>query len=78
MQQFPPVPHGKDDVRLYFDKETAAYTSQTKEKGHGTKDYSPRWPCFGFETEFSVWRLEHYGNDSAMRKIVRFVKRALK
>ena len=24
-----------DDVRLYFDKEAAAYTSQTKEKGHG-------------------------------------------
>ena len=24
-----------DDVRLYFDQETAAYTSQTKEKDHG-------------------------------------------
>ena len=41
-----------------------------------TKDYSPQWPYFGFEQEFSTWRSEHFGSDSAMRKIIGFVKTA--
>ncbi len=41
-----------------------------------TKDYSPQWPCYGFEQEYSTWRPEHFGSDSAIRKIIRFVKMA--
>lgn len=38
-----------------------------------TKDYSPKWPCFGLESKFSVWRSEHIGVESAIRQIIELV-----
>lgn len=42
-----------------------------------TKNYLPRWPCLGFEREFGTWRSGHFESDSAIRKIIRFVKMAM-